>query len=180
MHDDHGHHHHHSHDDHDHGHHHHDHDHGHSHAAPGHNRQGAIQWQTPHLPHDHHHEEPQRERDLDLVEKSFVEGFGAASDPTSFLRLSGIPFVGIDGSGRRLHLLRVEIADRTDVGSIVPLLGGQGVRYDPLPSQLASRRRDLAFIYHDGKSVVPLEFKQARALQDESDAAQFPLGGEEH
>ena len=32
------------------------------------------------------------EADLDQVEAAFVEGFLAASDPTSFLRLAGIPF----------------------------------------------------------------------------------------
>ena len=61
--------------------------------GPGHNTQPPAQWQTPHLPHGHsarhdHESEP----DLDLVEAAFVEGFEQASDPTSFLRLAGIPF----------------------------------------------------------------------------------------
>lgn len=142
------------------------HDHPHVHV-PGHNaRRDAIQWQTPHLPADHvHAPEAPHEPDLDLVEASFVEGFMRASDATSFLRLAGIPFAGVGADGQRLSLLRVEIEDLTDVGSAVPLLGGAGFRYDPLPEKLVSRRRSLRFAYHDGTQVVRLGFGEARALR---------------
>jgi hypothetical protein len=138
----------------------------HSHVRAGHNAaRDAAQWQTPHLPPGHA-ETPvaPHERDLDLVEASFVEGFTRCSDATSFLRLAGIPFAGVTSDGRRLHLLRVEIEDMTDVGSAVPLLGGEGMRYDPLPEKLVSRRRHLRFAYHDGTHLVRLEFAEARAL----------------
>jgi hypothetical protein len=156
----------------------HDHDYGHSQdhshrptdthprARPGHNgARDAAQWQTPHLPSGHVQEPiTPRERDLDLVEASFVEGFTRCSDATSFLRLAGIPFVGVAADGGRLNLLRVEIEDLTDVGSAVPLLGGEGMRYDPLPEKLVSRRRHLMFVYHDGARVVRLGFAEARSL----------------
>ncbi len=150
---------------HDHPHHH---PHGHSdpQARPGHNiSRAAAQWQTPHLPQGHVHDAiTPAERDLDLVEASFVEGFTRCSDATSFLRLAGIPFERVAADGRRLHLLRVEIEDLTDVGSAVPLLGGEGMRYDPLPEKLVSRRRYLGFVYHDGTQLVRLGFAEARAL----------------
>jgi len=142
------------------------HSHPHARTGPAHNAtRDPVQWQTPHLPTGHT-EEPitPRERDLDLVETSFVEGFTRCSDATSFLRLAGIPFVGVAAYGRQLHLLRVEIKDITDVGSAVPLLGGEGMRYDPLPEKLVSRRRHLSFVYHDGGQVVHLGFAEARAL----------------
>jgi|SRR5208282_459417 len=144
----------------------HPHDHPHPHARPGHNgAREAAQWQTPHLPPGDAQEAiAPRERDLDLVEASFVEGFMRCSDATSFLRVAGIPFEAIAADGRRLHLLRVEIEDLTDVGSAVPLLGGEGMRYDPLPEKLVSRRRHLRFAYHDGAQLVRLEFTEARAL----------------
>jgi hypothetical protein len=151
--------------DHPHGHPH-DHPHEHFHPRPGHNAaRDAAQWQTPHLPPGHA-EEPAapRERDLDLVEASFVEGFARCSDATSFLRLAGIPFEGAAADGRRLCLLRVEIEDMADVGSAVPLLGGEGMRYDPLPEKLVSRRRHLRFVYHDGAQLVRLGFAEAREL----------------
>lgn len=167
---------------HHHGHHHHDgdadHDHHHPHAdehGPGHNRaRTASQWQVLHHAEDTD-PTPPAERDLDLVESSFVEGFGRAPDPTSFLRLASIPFVGAETNGRRLHLLRVEIEGLTDIGAVSPLVGGEGVRYDPLPERMVSQRRRLFFVYHDGRSVVRLRFAEARALRDESAPSQFEI-----
>lgn len=168
---------------HDHDHHHHPHAGGHAghgahptHPVPGpvgHNAPGgrAVQWQTAHLPHEPAPAADPRTLDLDLVEAAFLEGFGRAPDPVSFLRLAGVPFVGEDGDGRRHHLLRVETADTVDVGAVMPLLGGEGVRYDPLPAKLTSRRRTLQFAYHDGRQVVRLDFSAARRLADRTDAA---------
>jgi len=173
----------HDHHDHPHDHHQQEHDHPHRrhadpHTAPtvgsGHNR-APVQWQVPHRPDGEQIETLPVERDLDLVEKSFVEGFVRAPDPTSFLRLARIPFVGVDASERRLHLLRVETQSLTDVGAVAPLLGGEGVRYDPLPAKLVAQRQRLSFVYHDGRSTTRLDFAEARKLADESAAAQFAL-----
>lgn len=153
----------------------HAHSHSHSHGH-GHNQPvgRSVQWQTPHLPHGHAHEpEDPRKTDLDLVEAAFVEAFSSTSDVTSFLRVAGVPFVGEDSSGKRFHLLRVETEDFVDVGAVAPLLGGQGVRYDPLPAKMTSRRRRLAFVFHDGSSVQRLDFAAARSLIDRTEASQF-------
>lgn len=163
--------------------HHHDHDdadHGHTHRpyaghGPGHNRpKTTTQWQVAHQA-ENPDPTPPEQRDLDLVESSFVEGFGRAPDPTSFLRLASIPFVGVDAEGRSLHLLRVEIEGFTDVGAVSPLLGGTGVRYDPLPAPMVSQRRRLAFVYHDGRGMVRLQFAEARALRDASAPSEFAM-----
>jgi hypothetical protein len=145
-------------------------------VGSGHNR-AAVQWQVPHRPDGEQIETPPVERDLDLIEKSFVEGFVRAPDPTSFLRLASIPFVGVDSDERRLHLLRVETESLTDVGAVAPLLGGEGVRYDPLPAKLVAQRQRLSFVYHDGRSTRRLDFAEARKLADESGDAQFALQG---
>ena len=147
--------------------HHHVHGHGHS-PNVGHNAQPteAAQWQTPHLPEGHPPEDAgdDAHKDLDLVEKAFAEGFARASDPTSFLRLAGVPFSGQRANGARLNLLRVEQGQTTDLGSLMPHLGGSGFRYDPLPARLTSRRQELAFVYHDGRSVVRLSLSETRTL----------------
>ncbi|WP_216654801.1 hypothetical protein [Pseudogemmobacter hezensis] len=111
---------------------------------------------------------PDRERDLDLVEASFVQGFQEAKDPTSFLRLANIPFVGLTPGGQRLHLLRVETAISADVGAVTPSFGGGAVLYDPLPARMVQQRKDLAFVYHDGRTAMRLSFAEARALSDDS------------
>ena len=143
------------------------HDH-HDDAGPGHNGPpAAAQWQTPHLPKGSE-ARVDDQHDVDLVEQSFIEGFSTASDPTSFLRLAGVPFSATDESGRSLSLLRVQLDQTTDVGSVTPHLGGQSYRYDPLPSKLVSRRRKLSFIYHDGEVLRDLSFAEARRLTSPS------------
>lgn len=157
---------------------------GHHHPHPqGHNGPSAkpLQWQAPHLAPDHAREaEETAVADLDLVETAFIEGFSRAPDAASFLRLSGIPFVGEDASGNRLHLLRVETRDAVDVGSVVPLLGGAGVRYDPLPGRLVLHRRVLAFVYHDGTAARRLGFAEARLLASCPATSRFDIAGAPH
>lgn len=171
------------HDDHHHGDHHGHGPDGHHHHPhpPGHNGPAGkpLQWQTPHLPNDYTRETPVDPGtvDLDLVETAFLEGFSRAPDASSFLRLAGIPFVGETADGLELHLLRVETEEMVDVGAIMPLVGGAGVAYHPLPARLTSRRRRLAFVYHDGTEQKHLDFAAARALKDRSAASQFAIPG---
>ena len=158
--------------------------HPHSHQppqGPGHNRlKAAGQWQMPHLPEGSIQPVPDREADLDLVEASFLDGFQAASDPTSFLRLANIPFVGLRPDGARLHLLRVETGSHADVGSITPAFGGGAVLYDPLPARLVQHRKSLSFVYHDGQGILRLSFAEARRLLDDSAASKIELAPFDH
>lgn len=130
--------------------------------AAGDNAPAPAQWQTRHSP-------PlavdQPEPDFDLVENAFAESFPTAPDPTSFLRLSGVPFVGHSAEGRLLHLLRVEYEQMTDVASATPQLGGGSMRIDPLPVTMVSRRRRLRFVYQGDMGIVRLSLAEARDLQ---------------
>ena len=143
------------------------------HATAGHNSGPApeTQWQVPHKhgdpAHDHARQAPATEPDFDLVEASFVEGFWAASDPTSFLRLAGVPFRGRDAHGRELALLRVEQEQAADVAAVTPQLDGQGMRTDPLPASRVGRRQRLRLVYLDGAQPVRLTLAEARALTAE-------------
>jgi len=142
------------------------HDHHHHQGGAGHNSTPSVgQWQTPHLPGGEQ-KTGTSEPDIDLVEDAFVEAFPRAPDPTSFLRLSGVPFVAEMETGKQLRLLRVEIGQTTDIGNLKPQLGGSGHRYDPLPAKLVSRRQNLALAYFDGVSVVRLSLAEARQLAD--------------
>jgi hypothetical protein len=150
----------------------HNHDHGHpqahddGQAGPGHNREperrGAAQWQTPHLDPHARERHAHGEADLAQVEAAFIEGFLAASDPTSFLRLAAIPFTGTTADGATLRLLRVETEVVADVGTVTPHMGGGSFRYDPLPARLVSRRRRLRFVYFDGTGLRPFTFADIR------------------
>lgn len=156
--------------DHDHHHRHHDHHHGPGNGyelrrVSGHNSERVAQWQEPEGQGHSHAGEP--EPDFDLVEASFAENFPRASDPTSFLRLARIPFVGRTADGRVLRLLRVEYEQVTDVGAVTPHFGGASLRYDPLPAPLVSTRRRLRFAYQDGAEVVRLSLAETRGLKEE-------------
>ena len=104
------------------------------------------------------------EPDLDLVETAFLDAFPACPDPTSFLRLAGVPFTGKGKDGVVLSLLRVEADQATDVGTLTPHLGGGLFRYDPLPAAMTSRRKSLAFVYFDGGGLVRLTLAEAKGL----------------
>ncbi len=133
--------------------------------GPGHNARRPAQWQTPHRPETPGDAPPEAEPDLDLVEESFREGFRAASDPVSFLRLAGIPLALTLPDGRRAHLLRVEEEERTDVAAVSPTLGG-GHTVRPLPAKLVTRRRRLRFVYQaDDDAPVALAFAEVRAAE---------------
>ena len=148
----------------------HDHDHhhhgngsayaGHNHAQP---QKSAAQWQTLHESHSHHDQKPD-ELDVDLVEKAFIEGFRAASDPTSFLRLAHVPFEAKAVDGAKVVLLRVETEETTDIGAVMPHLGGGSFRYDPLPAAMAARRKVLRFVYFDGTKVRLLKLGDIASL----------------
>jgi hypothetical protein len=137
-------------------------------APPGHNRPVAagrpVQWQTPHRHNAAVPDQQLSEPDLDLVETAFVEGFAASADPTSFLRLAHVPFEAVAADGARLALLRVEVEDLADVGSLTPHLGGDSFRYDPLPGRMVSRRKRLRFVYFDGQGLRPLDLAAALRL----------------
>jgi hypothetical protein len=138
-------------------------------AGVGHNRVNAparpMQWQVLHGdPKPGGGKVGDAVADLDLVEAAFVEGFLAASDPTSFLRLAGAPFRATGPEGTTLALLRVEIDSIADVGAVTPHLGGETFRYDPLPATMVSRRRRLRFIYFDGTRLHQLSLAEIRKL----------------
>jgi hypothetical protein len=136
--------------------------------AAGHNAAPSLaQWQEPRPATD----AGTPEADFDLVETAFAESFPAARDPTSFLRLARIPFVGRHSDGRVLRLLRVEYEQSTDVGALTLALGGNGHRHDPLPAALVSTRRRLRFAYFDGDGVVRLTLAKTRLLGEVPSAA---------
>jgi hypothetical protein len=138
--------------------------------GPGHNHarqaRGVAQWQAPHLDPSRqaHGSDEHGEPDLDQVDAAFAEGFAAASDPTSFLRLANVPFEAAAPDGTKLVLLRVEVECMTDVGSLMPHLGGATFRYDPLPAALVTRRRRLRFVYRGEGGIRALSFAEVRGL----------------
>jgi hypothetical protein len=136
---------------------------GHNHATPP---RPPAQWQLLHEAALSEQHEPRNEgdKDIDLVIAAFIDGFGAATDPTSFLRLAKVPFEATASDGAKLALLRVEIDAVTDVGAVTPHLGGASFRYDPLPGKMVSRRKRLRLVYFDGLGLRALDLAEATKL----------------
>jgi hypothetical protein len=145
----------------------HDHPHTHSHAhGPGHNRPGphATQWQKP-LSRDAT-PAPTAEPDFDLVEEAFCDAAQTASDPTSFLRLAGVPFVADLGGGKRMRLLSYSIASETEVGAVAPGFEAAEPVYHPLPAARVRKLRRLRFTYHTAEGVKEFSLYEVRNLPD--------------
>lgn len=131
-----------------HGHdHHHPHDHGHGphhhHGGHGHNHGEAE-----HL-HSHPHGGSGRERaeELKVLGTAFVDGFRAAADKTSYLRLAGVPFHIEGGDGLTLHLVDVAIASNWQIGTASPAFATRELVYLPFPGEMVAEREAMTFTY---------------------------------
>ena len=134
---------------------------GHNHGTPPH----AAKWQTPHLPHnrardEHHH----HEADSGYGGKGFRREFYDQHRSDQFLATGARAIEAFDRAGRRLQLLRVETDSITDVGSVTPHLGGNSMRFDPLPASMVSQRRRWRFVYFDGGAARLLTLGEVREL----------------
>ena len=124
----------------------------------------AAQWQGPQRASGYQHDEAHDPADLDPEESAFVESFAAAGDPVSFLRLACIPFEAVDSAGRRLALLRVECETAVAVGKAACHAPSGEARSTPLPGRMATRRRQVRFIYADGGTARSLTLGEVRGL----------------
>jgi hypothetical protein len=146
----------------------HDHPHAHDHPhehGPGHNRPAphATQWQNP---LSRAGAPTAEEPDFDLVEEAFCEAAQNASDPTSFLRLAGVPFVADLGGGKRMRLLSYSIANETEVGAVAPGFEAAEPVYHPLPASRVRKLRRLRFTYHTAEGVKEFSLSEVRNLPD--------------
>lgn len=120
----------------------HDHDHPHGHDRPMHNHagEGAL--------HSHLRGGRVAARDeLQALAESFIDGFRAAEDKVSYLRLAGVPFgmPGPDGLDRKL--VDVTIAEGFQVATASPAFGSRDLVYLPFPGEMVAARTALTLVY---------------------------------
>ncbi len=102
-------------------------------------------------PEDHlasHLADPDRAADLQRLTAEFIEGFRAAGDKMSYLRLAGIPLdrPGRDG-GPRLKLVDVRLTTEWQVGTASPAFGSRELSYLPFPGEMVRERTNLHLVY---------------------------------
>ena len=129
------------HDHHDH-HHHHDHDHNH--------------------PDDHLHSHMHQTDDaaeLQLLTDQFIDGFVAAKDKMSYLRIAGVPLeIEAPSGGPSMKLVDVKLTTEWQVGTASPSFGSRELSYLPYPGEMVTERTNMGLVYVslDAKSVTDL------------------------
>ena len=128
-----------------------------------------------HHPHDHNHahgdhlhshmHEADEAAELQILAEQFIDGFRAAKDKMSYLRLAGVPLEIEGDSGPSLKLVDVQLTTEWQVGTASPSFGSRELSYLPFPGDMVTERTNMGFIYVsiDRKSVVDLrEFLSKR------------------
>jgi hypothetical protein len=135
-------------------------------GRPGHNAgfPTASQWQDPKT--DETQQARPADRDLDLVEQEFYRSALTSTDPTSLLRLAGVPFVVDIGDGKLMRLLSISVSDEIEVGAISPGYGGSDVVYHPVPASRVTHSRNLRFVYHTPDGIRAFTYAEIRNLPD--------------
>lgn len=102
-----------------------------------------------------------------LLERAFIEGFRAASDRASFLRLAGVPLEAAIGGVPGFKLMEVRVADSVAVGAANPGFGTEALVYHPYPAGLMRLETTLTFVYRTAREVRELAWADLAALTPE-------------
>ena len=113
------------------------------------------------MPHDHDHAPEQSGEDVALLEAAFIEGFRAAGDKASFLRLAGVPLELRGSDGQGLKLVAVRIADHFEVGAATPGFGTTELVYHPFPGAMVRSSTHLRFVYCSLRETQELTWAEA-------------------
>lgn len=115
------------------------------HPGPGHNHSHEG---TDHL-HSHLHGQSDKERaeELKVLATSFLEGFRAAEDKTSYLRLAGIPFQREGADGLTMCLVDAAIVANWQIGTASPAFASRELLYMPFPGKMIASRESMTFTY---------------------------------
>jgi len=110
--------------------------------------------------HLHSHLKPEDEvAELQVLAEQFIDGFVAAKDKMSYLRLAGVPLERDQpGGGATMKLVDVHLTTEWQVGTASPSFGSRELSYLPYPGEMVTERTNLGFVYVslETKEVVDL------------------------
>ncbi|MEP2641513.1 hypothetical protein [Roseobacter sp.] len=118
---------------------------GHNHAHPDHL-------------HSHMHEADDA-AELQVLTEQFIDGFIAAKDKMSYLRIAGVPLeIDTPGGGPSMKLVDVKLTTEWQVGTASPSFGSRELNYLPYPGEMVTERTNMGLIYVsiDAKHVTDL------------------------
>jgi len=120
-----------------------------------------------HIGHNHSHgdhlhshmRDADKAEELQLLSAQFIEGFRAAKDKMSYLRLAGVP-LEIDGpeGGPSMKLVDVQLTTEWQVGTASPSFGSRELSYMAFPGEMVTERTNMNFVYVsiDAKHLMDL------------------------
>ena len=125
--------------------------------------------------HLHSHLKPEDEAaELQVLAAQFIDGFVAAKDKMSYLRLAGVPLERPEpGGGPIMKLVDVQLTTEWQVGTASPSFGSRELSYLPYPGEMVTERTNLGFVYVslNTKDVVDLRsFLHERHAHEEHQA----------
>jgi hypothetical protein len=126
--------------------------------------------------HSHPHGDPQAAApgtprgDDDLVADALMEGFDAAADKPSFLRMARIPDHLHGPGGEVLRLVDVELRYAYQVGTASPAFNAAELVYLPFPAGLVRERADMVFVYVSLRSRRDVGLAEMVQILRESEA----------
>jgi len=122
-----------------------------------------------HIGHNHSHDgdhlhshmpDADKAEELQVLTAQFIDGFVAAKDKMSYLRLAGVPLEIADPEGGpTMKLVDVQLTTEWQVGTASPSFGSQELSYLPYPGDMVTERTNLGFVY------VSLRSKQVNDLR---------------
>jgi len=121
-----------------------------------------------HIGHNHSHgdhlhshmPDADKAEELQVLTTQFIDGFVAAKDKMSYLRLAGVPLeIDAPDGGPSMKLVDVQLTTEWQVGTASPSFGSQELSYLPYPGDMVTERTNMGFVY------VSLQAKQVNDLR---------------
>ncbi|MEM1074715.1 MAG: hypothetical protein AAF665_18495 [Pseudomonadota bacterium] len=109
--------------------------------------------------HLHSHLPPEDEAaELQVLAAQFIDGFVAAKDKMSYLRLAGVPLERRQPGAAMMKLVDVHLTTEWQVGTASPSFGSRELSYLPYPGEMVTERTNMGFVYVslETKEVVDL------------------------
>jgi hypothetical protein len=130
-----------------------------------------------HIGHNHandhlhsHMPDADKAEELLVLTTQFVDGFVAAKDKMSYLRIAGVPLtIDAPGGGPSMKLVDVQLTTEWQVGTASPSFGSRELSYLPYPGDMVTERTNMSFVYvsMDAKHTTDLRsFLQSHAASD--------------
>ncbi|MEM1372742.1 MAG: hypothetical protein AAGF78_00015 [Pseudomonadota bacterium] len=118
-----------------------------------------------------HMPDADKAEELLVLSTQFIDGFVAAKDKMSYLRLAGVPLeIACPDGGPPMKLVDVELKTEWQVGTASPSFGSQELSYLPYPGDMVTERTNMGFVYVSlkAKEVVDLRaFLQSHPAAEE-------------